>query len=351
MSGPLRLPRAVRARAPLRIGFAGGGTDVSPYCDEFGGHVLNSTIDKYAYAVIEPSQSGGIEFIAADRDERWSGPIVSVIDKSDCPLELHRSVYNRIIEQYNGGEPIALRLTSSSDAPAGSGLGSSSTLVVALVAAFRELLSLPLGDYELAHLAYQIERLDSGLAGGMQDQYAASFGGFNFIEFYGGDRVIVNPLRVKRWIVNELEACSLLYFTGYSRESARIIEDQREHTRRRDSVALEALHSVKREATVMKEAVLRGDFSLLAKSMQEGWKAKKLTSSFVTNDRIDEVLEAALTSGATAAKVSGAGGGGFMFLLVDPPRRTEVAKTLLRFGGLVTNCHFTEPGVQAWRIA
>jgi D-glycero-alpha-D-manno-heptose-7-phosphate kinase len=184
----------------------------------------------------------------------------------------------------------------------------------------------------------------------MQDQYAASFGGFNFIEFYGRDRVIVNPLRVKRWIVNELEACSLLYFTGFSRESAQIIEDQREHTRKRDSVALDALHAVKREATVMKEAVLKGDFGLLARSMQDGWKAKKLTSTRVTNAQIDEVLDAALNNGATAAKVSGAGGGGFMFLLVDPPRRTEVGKTLLRFGGLVTNCHFTEPGVQAWRI-
>lgn len=350
MAKNLKLPRAVRARAPLRIGLAGGGTDVAPYCDDFGGHVLNSTIDKYAYAVIEPSPGGQIEFIAADRGERWSGPPTTSISPSDCPLALHRAVYNRIIAQYNDGDPIALRLTTSSDAPAGSGLGSSSTLVVALVAVFRELLSLPLGDYELAHLAYEIERIDAGLAGGMQDQYAASFGGFNFIEFHGRDRVIVNPLRVKRWIVNELEACSLLYFTGFSRESAQIIEDQREHTRKRDSVALDALHAVKREATVMKEAVLKGDFGLLARSMQDGWKAKKLTSTRVTNAQIDEVLDAALNNGATAAKVSGAGGGGFMFLLVDPPRRTEVGKTLLRFGGLVTNCHFTEPGVQAWRI-
>jgi len=349
MAKDLKLPRAVRARAPLRIGFAGGGTDVSPYCDDFGGHVLNATIDKYAYAVIEPSPSGQIEFIAADRGERWAGPLMGRIG-ADCPLILHRSVYNRIIAQFNYGEPIPLRLTTSSDAPAGSGLGSSSTLVVALVAVFRELLSLPLGDYELAHLAYQVERIDAGLAGGMQDQYAASFGGFNFIEFYGGDRVIVNPLRVKRWIVNELEACSLLYFTGYSRDSAQIIEDQREHTRRRDSVALEALHSVKREATVMKEAVLKGDFDLLGKSLRDGWQAKKLTSDRVTNSEIDRVLQAALENGATAAKVSGAGGGGFMFLLVDPPRRSEVAHTLLAFGGLVTNCHFTEPGVQAWRI-
>jgi D-glycero-alpha-D-manno-heptose-7-phosphate kinase len=346
----IKLPRAVRARAPLRIGLAGGGTDVAPYCDDFGGHVLNSTIDKYAYAVIEPSAAGRIEFIAADRGDRWVGSAAPFLRADDCPLTLHRAVYNRIVAQFNDDQPISLRLTTSSDAPAGSGLGSSSTLVVALVAVFRELLSLPLGDYELAHLAYEIERIDAGLAGGMQDQYAASFGGFNFIEFYGADRIIVNPLRVKRWIVNELEACSLLYFTGFSRESAHIIEDQREHTRKRHSVALDALHAVKREATIMKEAVLKGDFDLLARSMRDGWQAKKLTSTRVSNTHIDTVLDAAFASGATAAKVSGAGGGGFVFLLVDPPRRTDVAQTLLRFGGQVTNCHFTEPGVQAWRI-
>lgn len=339
----------VRARAPLRLGLAGGGTDVSPYCDEFGGQVLNATIDKYAYAIVEPLSTGELAFVASDRGESWSGAVCERVG-DECPLGLHRAVYNRIVRQFNDGKPLSLRLTTFSDAPAGSGLGSSSTLVVAMVAAFRELLSLPLGEYELAHLAYEIERIDAGLAGGRQDQYAAAFGGVNFMEFYAGDRVIVNPLRIKRWILSELEASSLLYFTGVSRESAHIIEEQRRHSRSHDSDAMEALHAVRREAAIMKEAVLRGSFSMLAKSLQEGWLAKKRTATRISNNEIERVFESALAAGATAGKVSGAGGGGFMFLLVDPARRAEVARVLAAQGGQVMNCHFTELGAQAWRI-
>jgi len=339
----------VRARAPLRIGLAGGGTDLSPYCDEFGGEVLNATIDKYAYAIIEPLDRGDVFFAANDRGETWSGPATSEIGPN-CPLVLHRAVYNRVIRQFNRGVPLPLRLTTFSDAPAGSGLGASSTLVVAMVAAFRELLYLPLGEYELAQLAYEVERIDAALAGGRQDQYAAAFGGVNYMEFYASERVIVNPLRIKRWIISELEASSLLYFTGVSRESARIIDEQRDRSRRRDSDALEALHRLKQQGRMMKEALLRGNFTAIAESLQCGWAAKKRTAGSISNADIEGVFEAALAAGATAGKVSGAGGGGFIFLLVDPLRRTDVVQTLARHGGQVMNCHFTEIGAQAWRI-
>lgn len=339
----------VRGRAPLRIGFAGGGTDVSPYCDEFGGHVLNATIDKYAHAVLEPLNDGRLALHATDMQQQWEGEVQPVVDET-CPLVLHRAVYNRVVRQFNNGVPIPVRLTTFSDAPVGSGLGSSSTLVVAMLAAFRELLGLPLGEYELAHLAYEIERQDARLAGGRQDQYAAAFGGVNFMEFYADDRVIVNPLRVKRWILSELETSSLLFFTGVSRESAHIIAEQSLHAERHDRTALEALHFVKREATTMKEAVLRGDFALLARSMQDSWAAKKRTASRITNTQIDYAIEEARKAGAIAGKVSGAGGGGFIFFLVDPTRRAAVARVLNEVGGQVMNCHFTDLGAQAWRI-
>ena len=343
------VPVSIRARAPLRLGLAGGGTDVSPYCDEFGGVVLNATIDKYAYAIIETRDDGQVEFIATDQQRRWSGEATERLS-IDGDLPLHRGVYNRIIHDFNGGEPLALRMTTFADAPVGSGLGSSSTLVVAMIKAYQELLGLALGDYDIARLAYQIERVDIGLAGGKQDQYAATFGGFNFIEFFKDDRVIVNPLRVKTWIISELEATTLLYFTGVSRESAHIIDEQRANVTQRRMEAIEAMHLLKEEAVAMKEAVLTGDFDKVAHSFRQSWAAKKRMAKTISNSSIDAVFERALAAGATAGKVSGAGGGGFMMLMVPPSRRMDVTRTLAESGGQVINCHFTKHGTQGWKI-
>ena len=243
-----------------------------------------------------------------------------------------------------------MTISTYSDAPAGSGLGSSSTLVVSMVKAFVELLNLPLGEYEIAHLAYEIERIDLGLQGGKQDQYAAAFGGVNFIEFYADDRVLVNPLRVKNWILSELESSLLLYYTGVSRESAAIIVEQTENLRTGRSHTLEAMHALKREAITMKEAVLRGDFDAFVSSMKASWQSKKTAASAIANPRIDAVHDAALAAGARAGKVSGAGGGGFMMFFVDPERRMDVVRTLSNFDGRVVNCHFTKTGTQGWRL-
>lgn len=342
-------PVTIRARAPLRLGLAGGGTDVAPYCDEYGGLVLNATIEKYAYAIIDLRDDGEVEFVAADQERRWSGPATDRLP-IDGELALHRGVYNRIVRDFNDGRPIPLTMTTFADAPAGSGLGSSSTLVVAMIKAYQELLGLSLGDYEMAHLAYEIERIDIGLSGGKQDQYAATFGGFNFIEFYKDDRVIVNPLRVKGWVISELEATTLLYFTGVSRQSAAIIEEQRANVERRESGALEAMHLVKQEAIAMKEAVLTGNFDKVTASFKHSWAAKKRMAKSISNNEIDGVFERALAAGASAGKVSGAGGGGFMMLLVPPARRMEVTRALNAHGGQVMNCHFTKNGTQGWRI-
>ncbi|MGC3996247.1 MAG: GHMP kinase [Anaeromyxobacter sp.] len=341
----------IRARAPLRLGLAGGGTDVSPYCDQFGGAVLNATIDKYAYAMIETLEEDRLEIVASDQQKRWEGAAEpQLVIEGPGPLALHRAVYNRIVRDYNGGSPLRLRLTTFSDAPAGSGLGSSSTLVVAMIKAFVELLQLPLGEYEVASLAYQVERVDMALSGGKQDQYAATFGGFNFMEFYDHDRVIVNPLRIKNWILSELEASMLLYYTGVSRESARIVDEQRTNVEKKDARAIEAMHDLKREAALTKEALLKGDFDLYARALRTSWESKKRTASSITNASIDATYEKALAGGAKAAKISGAGGGGFMMLVVDPPRRMDVVRVLRECGGEVMNCHFTKYGTQGWRI-
>ncbi len=339
----------IRARAPLRLGLAGGGTDVSPYCDIHGGYVLNATLDRYAYAVIKTLTKPSVRFIATDQQiekvKAISDPLVL-----DGKLDLHNAVYNEMIQQFNAGKPIPLELSTFSDAPVGSGLGSSSTLVVVMIRAFAELLNLPLDDYAIAHLAFKIERIDCGLQGGRQDQYSATFGGFNFMEFYADERTLVNPLRIKNWIICELEASLLLFYTGISRESAKIIADQSGNVKANMVSAIEAMHGIKREALEMKECLLKGNFDGIVESMRRGWEDKKRSSKAVTNPNIDEIYNTAIKAGAQAGKVSGAGGGGFFMFFVGPDKRMSVIRALSRFNGQVSNCHFTKHGTQAWRI-
>lgn len=340
----------VRSRAPLRLGLAGGGTDVSPYCDQFGGFVMNVTIDKYAYTTIDASPDGRVHFVSQDTGASESMEPASVV-VAPGPLHLMKGVYLRVVRQFLGDAAPAIRVRCHSDAPPGSGLGSSSTMVVALVTAFAEYFSLPLGEYEIAQLAYDIERKDLGLSGGKQDQYAASFGGFNFMEFYANDHVIVNPLRIKDWIRAELESSLVLYFTGVSRASAMIIDEQSRNIRDGRSDSLEAMHGLKEEATRMKEALLRGDLRRLAAVMQSGWLAKKQSAASITNPVIDEVERRAFEHGARATKVSGAGGGGFMMFICDPADRVGLVRALADCGGTVYDAHFTHSGATSWKIA
>lgn len=341
----------VRARAPLRLGLAGGGTDVAPYCDVYGGQVMNATINKYAYAVIgpHPTSTELVAFHAIDMEHAEEVSCAEEISV-DGSLRLLKGVYRRIVKDYLAGEQVSLSVRTYSDAPPGSGLGSSSTMVVALVQAFVEYFSLPLGDYEVAHLAYEIERKDLMLAGGKQDQYAATFGGFNFMEFYADDRVIVNPLRVKDWVWAELESSLVLYFTGVSRASADIIDQQSKNVGSSDASPLEAMHRLRTEAVQMKESVLKGNLMAFGATLQAGWEAKKQTATQISNPLIDHIEKVAFANGARAAKVSGAGGGGFMMFMCDPEDRIRLTRALAREDGQVMEFHFTHQGARAWRV-
>lgn len=340
-----------RARAPLRLGLAGGGTDVSPYCDEFGGAVLNVTLAFFAEASLS---LGGSEvvFCASDMGiteiHSLSLPLADTSGKINASLQLHRAVYNRIMRDFNGGVALPLTLTTEIEAPPGSGLGSSSALVVAMVEAFRAALNLPLGRYDVAHLAFEIERLDLGQKGGRQDQYAATFGGINFMEFLSNDRVIVNPLRVSPNISQELEASILLCFSGISRDSASIISDQIAAVGNKASDSLQAMHAIKDNAHVMKRAVLLGDFETIFTLFDTSWEEKKRTAPSVSNVRIERLYSVALANGARAGKISGAGGGGFLFFFVDPARRKTLAQALEAEGAKTQYCRFNSEGASSW---
>jgi D-glycero-alpha-D-manno-heptose-7-phosphate kinase len=341
----------IRSRAPLRLGLAGGGTDVSPYCDEFGGAILNVTIGHYAYASIEPLNSGAVEFASCDQDLVVEYKASTDLCR-DGTLDLLKSVHNHAVRKLNGGQPLSLRLTTRVDVPAGSGLGGSSTLVVAALKAYCEWLNYPLDDYHLAHAAYIIEREDAGLPGGRQDHYAAAFGGFNFMEFGKDGNVLVNPLRIRESVSSELEASMLLFYSGASRSSGEIIAEQAKNVETRNSQAVEAMHQIKQEALRMKEALLRGDFKLLHSVLRSSWEAKKRMASRIVNEKIEMLYSKALEAGAYCARISGAGGGGFMIFLTDPMRKDRVADALRRCenNGVVYGCHFTDDGAQAWRV-
>jgi len=336
-----------RSRAPLRLGLAGGGTDVSPFSNTHGGFVLNATIDLYAQAILEPLDDGRIVFAAEDREENVVLEAEPILPDDD-PLRLHRGIYNRIVKEFNNGYPLSFKLTTFADAPAGSGLGTSSTMVVCIIQAFSEWLGLSLGEYDIAHLAFEIEREELLLTGGKQDQYAAAFGGFNFIEFGPGNRVLVNPLRIKEDIRNELEASTILYYTGQSRDSAKIIEQQILSSQDKESRSLNAMFALKQDAIKIKEAVLRGDLAIYADILRQSWEAKKNLAKGVSNSELDMIFENALKSGALAGKLSGAGGGGFFMFFVPPAKRMRVLRELRKHGGEVMNFHFTSIGSQSW---
>lgn len=338
----------IRSKAPLRLGFAGGGSDVSPYSDLYGGLILNATINLYAYCTIEETDDSTVTLVATDLGQSASYPLSDSLP-IDGMLDLHKGVFNRVAKDF-GINPKACRITTYSDAPAGSGLGSSSTMVVCILKAFVEWFNLPMGDYEIARLAYQIERVDLGLSGGKQDQYAAAFGGFNFMEFLPDGNVIVNPLRVKRWIVDELESSIVLYYTGASRSSAAIIEEQKKNTSSGNNGAVEAMHRIKQSAIEMKRALLEGNMNSFSRILGKAWEDKKKMATAITNPMIQEAFDVAFAAGAVAGKVSGAGGGGFIIFMTDPSKRRLVINALSGMPGQVVGFQFSEGGTHGWKI-
>lgn len=337
-----------RSKAPLRIGLAGGGTDVSPYSDLYGGAILNATISLYANATIEPLENNQIILETNDRNETFQCEMADQLE-IDGRLDLLKGVYNKVTADY-GRMKCGFKLSTFVDAPAGSGLGTSSTLVVAIIGAFAEMLRLPFGEYDIAHYAYEIERNYLKMAGGRQDQYAATFGGVNFMEFYEKDRVIVNPLRIKQQYLFELENNLVLYYTSTSRESARIIEQQSKNVVSKKEQSIEAMHQLKQQAQMMKEALLKGRLNEFGDILDYGYQQKQKMAEGISNPLMEEIYMTAKAAGATGGKISGAGGGGFMIFYCPGTTKYKVIKSLEKFGGVHRSYQFVEHGLKTWTV-
>jgi D-glycero-alpha-D-manno-heptose-7-phosphate kinase len=332
-----------RAKAPLRVSFAGGGTDVSPFPEREGGLVLSATINRYAHATLQPRTDGRIRVESLDLRTALEYGTDEHIEY-DGNLDLVKAAIRRVAQLE---EPRGIDLFLHTAAPPGSGLGASSALIVGLIGVLADYHKVSLSEYEVAHLAGEVERIDLGLRGGLQDQYAAVFGGFNFIEFNAGE-VIVNPLRIKPTIVNELESNLLLVFTGATRAGDHIIDDQTKRYEASEADTLSGLRMQKELATSMKEALLRGRLTEFGELMATAWEYKKRMSPRITTPTIDEAYHEALQQGAIGGKVTGAGGGGFMLLYCRPGCHHQVADRLRHMGLEPAEFAFDQEGLRTW---
>lgn len=334
------------SKAPFRIALAGGGTDVSPYSDLHGGNILNSTIDLYATAVLIPREDGKVVFNAINSGQRIELDSTEVLDHIP-ELGLQVGVYNHIVKNY-AKKPLSFELITTIDVPTGSGLGTSSTMAVAMIGAFKEWLQLPLGEYDVAQMAVTIERKELLMAGGKQDQYAATFGGFNFMEFYEEDRVIVNPLRIKPEVIRELNHHLLLLYTKTKRQSSKIIETQMKNFKEAVPEVMEASHQLKQQAIRMKEALLKGNLSVIGELLHLNWEHKKRLASGISNEQIENIYNVATTAGALGGKISGAGGGGFMLFYCPGNTRYNVIDALKEIDVDCQRYNFQDKGLETW---
>jgi D-glycero-alpha-D-manno-heptose-7-phosphate kinase len=334
----------IRAKAPLRVSFAGGGTDVPPYPEREGGCVLNATIDNFAWGSLRPRQDGKIRIESVDL-----GISIDYTTESNMALDGELDIVKAVIHRMGAMNSRGFDIFLHSDAPPGSGLGSSSALIVALVGLIKEFKNISLTQYEIAELAYRIEREDLAIQGGHQDQYAASFGGFNFIEFHGTG-VVVTPLRISSESLNELEHNLLLCYTGQTRRSDRIIQDQTHRLETGNTDTLSALRLQKQLAIDMKNALLRHDLNDFGDLLHSAWEAKKRMSTKISNPMIDELYAEAMKNGALGGKITGAGGGGFILFYCQFENRHKVATALKRMGAQPAEFAFEQQGMQTWRV-
>lgn len=308
------------ARAPLRVGLAGGGTDLEAYYGKYGGAVVNVTIDKYFYVFISLSDRPTIQVSSSDYQTFYR----QRLDESplwDGDLQLPRA----IIEHF--GIRVGISIFLASQVPPGTGLGSSSTVAVALIKALAVLKGERLSPQDVAELACTVEIEKLGMPIGKQDQYASSFGGLNYFEF-SSDGVTVEPIDLRQSTLLELERRLMLFYTGRSRNSARILGEQRSNSERNRTPVIESLHAIKRIAAGMRRDLLSGDIDSVGHWLHESWMSKRKLAHGISDPWIDQWYETALSAGATGGKIAGAGGGGFLLIYCEPERQESVTAAL-----------------------
>ena len=335
----------IHCRVPLRISFAGGGTDLPFYFEKYGGAVIGSTIDKFAYSTLTPNKQNKNKILVRSIDYDLETVLkikAKFFDlKYDGELDLAKAVLNIMKPKKLG-----FKMVTASDSAPGSGLASSTSMITSIVGVLKSYMKLSLTSYEIAELAYKIERKKLAIKGGVQDQYACTFGGFYFIEC-SKNSIIVNPLKIRSDIIHELESCLVLADTNISRDSSEIHSIQ---SKSKNSKTIETLHKMKEHAFNMKNQLLKGDVENFAEELHQSWLTKKKISDIISTKKIEKIYENAKRHGAIGGKVLGAGGGGHMLFYVDLEKRREVEKSLRKTGCQIIPFCFENHGLQTWKV-
>lgn len=338
----------------MRLSFGGGGTEIPPYVDEFGGSTLSTSIAIYARVSLELNGKNEINLFADDAEKSYSLEITKLADidfqSLDKSIRLAFACTNYLINKYKVENFAGFNLRTTSDAPQGSGLGASSVLTVAIIKALEEVFELHLSKSQIASDAYYIEREYLKLSGGKQDHYAATFGGCNYIQYHANGIVSVEPVEITVNMRRELESSLICIYTGTSRESAHIIENQQESMRNKEQQSMNALHEIGALASKMRSCFRNEDVPKLGKLLSESWELKKSTSPLVSNSSIDELYGKAIDLGAYGGKIAGAGGGGFLMLLAPVENRLRILRALRHDGSIEIPITLTQTGVESWKV-
>jgi D-glycero-alpha-D-manno-heptose-7-phosphate kinase len=309
-------------RSPVRISFGGGGTDLPAYYENFGGCVLSTSINKYFYTILQKRTDDKIQVISSDLRvvETWRD--ISKMDVKCSALEIPLAVIKEL------GRKLSVDLFLASEIVAGTGLGSSASVCVGVLRALTSYLELPASKYDLAERSFGIARHVLGKPVGKQDEYAAAFGGLNFINFHEDGTASVEPVPLRSDCVRQLESSLMLFFTGVAHNSWKLLEQQEESTKRRTGSTVESLHEIRELAEHMRTALLKEDIWTFGDLLNESWEAKKRISANISNSLIDEAYALARQNGALGGKIAGAGGGGFLLLFCEEPHQEKVREAL-----------------------